>query len=48
MRRLICVAVLLAVPSLTVAAPVGAATKQRAPAKHRTLKAFASCSSLVA
>lgn len=48
MRRLICVAVLLALASVTVTAAAGAATVRRAPAKAKTLKAFASCSSLVA
>lgn len=49
MRRLICVAVLLALGSVTAtAAAPGAATARRAPAKAKTLKAFASCSNLVA
>jgi len=49
MRRLICAAVLLALPSIVVAAPAGAAGRT-APirAKRAQLKAFASCSSLVA
>ncbi len=49
MRRLICAAVLLALSSIVVAAPAGAA-KRKAPVrvKRAQLKAFASCSSLVA
>lgn len=48
MRRLLCVAVLLAVPSAALVAPAGAATPRRGPAKAKRLKAFASCSSLAA
>ena len=48
MRRLLCVAALLAIASAALAVPAGAATKRRAPARTHVLKAFASCSSLVA
>ena len=50
MRRLIRAAVLLALSAMVLAAPAGAAAKRNSPvrAKRAQLKAFASCSSLVA